>query len=404
MDNKILNKFNNTIKIKITGKNIDRFIKRLYKNNIEILSLNNLSRNSILITINMSDYEKVNKIKSIYNIEKKSIGGTIKLKKNIYKYRFLLISLLFGYFIILILSNVIFEVQVIHSNRDIRNLVINELKKYDIKKYSFKKNFKKLNEITNKILDDNKNDLEWISIENVGTKVLVKIEERKLNKNEKSYPKQNIVAKKSGIIKKVVAKDGVIIRNINDYVKKGEVIISGEIMDTYNEKLLDTVSASGNVYAEVWYTVDMEYPLIYSKEEETGKKKEVYELEFFDKRISLFDFNKYEHSNDTYKIVLENRLLPFRLLKTLKKEVKKDDEVLLVEEALIKSMESAKNKIESRLNKDEHIIKERQLSFYQKDSKIVVEIFFSVYESIGTPSEISKERLDELKNEQKEVD
>ncbi len=404
MDNKILKKFNNTVKIKITGKNIDRFIKRLYKNNIEILSLNNLSRNSILITINMSDYEKVNKIKSIYNIEKKSIGGTIKLKKSIYKNRFLLISLLFGYFVILILSNVIFEVQVIHSNSDIRNLIIKELEKYDIKKYSFKKNFKKLNEITNKILKNNKNDLEWISIENVGTKVIVKIEERKLNKKEKSYPKQNIVAKKSGIIKKVIAKDGVIVRNINDYVKKGDVIISGEIMDTYNEKLLDTVSASGMVYAEVWYTVDMEYPLIYSKEEETGKKKEVYELEFFDKRISLFDFNKYEHSNDTYKIVLENRLLPFRLLKTLKKEVKKDDEVLIVEEALIKAMESARSKIESKLDKDEHIIKERQLSFYQKDSKIVVEIFFSVYESIGTPNEITKDRLDELKNEQKEVE
>ena len=78
--------------------------------------------------------------------------------------------------------------------------------------------------------------------------------------------------------------------------------------------------------------------------------------------------------------------------------------MLLVEEALIKSMESAKTKIESKLDSDEHIIKERQLSFYQKDSKIVVEIFFSVYESIGRPSEISKERLDELKNEQKEVE
>lgn len=394
MDNKILKRFDDTVKIKISGKNIERFIKRLYKNKIDVLSLTNISRNTIIITIYLKDYDNVMKLKSIYEIDDLGFNGVIKFKKGIYKNRFLLISILIGYFIILFLSNVIFDVQVVHSNSEIRNLVESELEKYDIKKYSFKKNFNKLNNIADKIMKDNKDTLEWMSIENIGTKVLVKIEERKLNKKEKEYPKQNVVAKKSGIIKKVVATSGVIVKNINDYVTKGDVIISGEIMDTYGEKLLDTVSAKGSVFAEVWYTVDMEYPLVYSKDTKTGKKKNVLELEIFDKRIPLFDFNKYNHSIDNYKILLENPLLPFRILKTKKEEIKKEDDVYIPEEALIKAMEEARDKIESKLNKDEHIIKEKKLSFYQKDSKIVVEIFFSVYENIGTVSEIKEEDIE----------
>ena len=395
MENTTFNKFRNTIKIKIQGKNIERFIRRLYKNNIEILSIKYINRKSIIITIYLENYEQVLKLKSIYKINNVGYGGIIKIKKYLYKNRFLIFSLIIGYFIILLLSNIIFEVQVIHSSKEIRNLVINELEKYDIKKYSFKKSFEKLSEISNKILKNNKDKIEWISIENIGTKIQVKIEERKLNSKKEEYKIQNIVANKSGIIKKVTATSGVIKKNINDYVSKGDVIISGEIMDTYEEKVLNRVSAIGEVYAEVWYTVEMEYPLIYSKETKTNKSKNVWELEIFNKKISLFDFNKYEHSNDQSKIILSNPILPFRLLKTRKEEIIKQDEVYLPEEALIKAEEEARKKIEARLDKNEYIIKQKKLSFYQKDSKIVVEIFFSVYENIGIPSEIVEEETKE---------
>lgn len=394
MENREIYKLKNQIKIKITGKNIDRFIKRLYKNNIEILSLRYSDRKSIIITIYYKDYDNVLKLKSIYDIKKIEYGGLIKFKKFIYKNRFLILSLLLGYFLIIFLSNIIFEVQVIHSSKEIRQLVINELEKYDVKKYKLKKSFSKLSKISNNILKSNKTKIEWIAIENIGTKVQVKVEERKLNSKTEEYPMQNIVATKSGIIKKITAKNGVIVKNINDYVVKGDVIISGEIMDTYGEKILDKVSAIGEVYAEVWYTIDMEYPLIYTKDIKTNREKKVYEIQFLNNKFSLFDFNKYEHSIDNSKVILSNPLLPLKLLKTYKQEITKEDNVYFPEEALIKATKVAREKLEKQLDKDEHIIKEKKLSFYQKDSKIIVEMFYSVYESIGEPSEI----IDETEN------
>ena len=171
-------------------------------------------------------------------------------------------------------------------------------------------------------------------------------------------------------------------------------MISGEIMDTYGEKTLDKVSAIGSVYAEVWYTVDLEYPLVYTKNIKTNKEKNVYEIEILNNKISLFNSN-YENSIDSSKIILGNQLLPIRILKTHKQEIIKEDNVYLPDEALIKAKEVARQKLKSQLDKDEYIIKEKKLSFYQKDSKIVVEMFFSVYENIGKPQEIIDEEKEE---------
>lgn len=402
MKNIILDRFNNTINIKVHGRNIDRFIKKLYKSKIEILNLNIIDRNTVIIKVNLIDHDKVLKLKSIYEVDDIGYNGLIKFKKYLYRNRFLFFSLIIGYFIILFLSNIIFEVQIVHSNKEIRNLINKELINYDIKKYSFKKNYKKLSSITTKILKDNKDTIEWMSIENVGTKVIVKVEERKLNSDVITYPKQNIIATRSGIIRKVEAKNGVIIRNVNDYVTKGDVVISGEIMDTYGEKLMDTVSAIGKVYAEVWYTVDLEYPLIYKKEEKTGKVKNVYELQIFSKKFSLFDFNKYENSVDKEKVIFKNSILPIKLLKTKKEEVNISDDVLLLEEGLIEAEKAAREKILEKLDNDEYIIDEKKLSFYQKDSKIVAEIFFSVYENIGAPEEIIETDTENIESKKEE--
>ena len=218
MRNIVLNKFDNTVQLKIKGKNIDRFLNRIFKSKIELLQINKIDRKEAVIRIYEIDYEKLLKIKSIYEVELIGISGISKFKKNFLKNKYLLLLLVVGYFLILTLSNIVFDIQVIHSNSKIRELVMEELNKNGIKKYTFRKSFNELEKITDKILENNKDKLEWMEIEVVGTKIVVKIEERKLNESQKTYPKQNVIAKKSGIIKSIKSKEGVIVKNINDYV------------------------------------------------------------------------------------------------------------------------------------------------------------------------------------------
>ena len=58
----------NNIEVEVVGKKIDRFIKRLFDNNIEVYNIEKLSNDKVIIVINKKDYNRVLKIRTIYKI------------------------------------------------------------------------------------------------------------------------------------------------------------------------------------------------------------------------------------------------------------------------------------------------------------------------------------------------
>lgn len=145
MKNNLIYKLKNTINIKIKGKNIERFIKRLNSINIELLEIKYLKYNEIIIKIKKEDYERLEEVKTIYEIEIVSINGMDKLKQVIKKNKYLILSLLISIFILLFLCNTIFNIEVIHNDKEIRELLLTELKENGIEKYKRKKHLMNYN-------------------------------------------------------------------------------------------------------------------------------------------------------------------------------------------------------------------------------------------------------------------
>ena len=294
MENRFLDNLNNIIVLKIKTKNIDRFLNNLYKLNIDIYSVNVVSFKEVVVEINECDYNKVKKLSILNKIDIISYRGK-KDKINKLKFnKILLISLFFGIVILIFLTNIIFSIEISHSSEKTRNFVMNELNKNGINVLQFRKSFKELEKIKNKILDNNKDKIEWLEIERIGTKYVVRLEERKINNITNNYEFQDIVAKRDAVIKKIVVNSGMKVKDINDYVKKGDIIISGNIY--LNDEIKKTVEASGEVYGEVWYKLSVEYPLINDTKEETGNKKQVFSLNIFNNSIILFDKNGFNNS------------------------------------------------------------------------------------------------------------
>ena len=229
MKNGFINKFRSTYKIKITGKNVERFLRRLMSMNIELLDIKYPKYNEAIIKIYKMDYSKLEKIKTIYEMDIIDSSGFIKIKKQIGLNKYLIFFLIIGYFILLFLTNLIFEIEVIHNDKDLRELIITELEKQGLKKYNIKKSYKEIQKIKKEIIEKYKDKIEWIEIEENGTKYIVRVEERILNEKEEIYEKQNIVAKKSAILLKVDAISGEIVRNRGDYVHEGDIVITGNI-------------------------------------------------------------------------------------------------------------------------------------------------------------------------------
>lgn len=398
--NKIFfNGFKNILKISVSGKNIDRFIRKLVNKKITLLDIKYIKHDEVVLKIYAKDLTKIEEIKTIYNINIVDEYGIIKIKKIFRYYKLLLINLVIGFFILLFLMNIITKVEVIHSDTSIRELLLAEVKEAGIDKLHLKKNYSEIEKIKNKILEKHKDKIEWLEIENVGTTYRIRVEERKINSKVPKSKNVNIVAKKPAIIKRIDAVKGVVTKEINSYVNKGDIVISGEIY--LNEELKNVVEAKGKVYGEVWYKTQVEFPYLYYDINYTGKKKTVYSIKFLNWSFDLFNFHPFKDSKKKEEVIIKHPFLPFRLVKEEQMEVIKKDQVYTIEEAKSEAKKLAIKKMEDKLGVNEYIIDVKDLKMATKNSKIRLDLFFTICEDITDQVEIDTEEIEKKMNEQK---
>lgn len=376
--------------IKVTGKNMERFLHRLVRAHIDLLEVKRPRHNEILLKVNKNELDHIMEIKTVYEIDVVDYYGAIKIKRVTLKNRILIGSVCVGLLLLFMLSHVMFQIEIVHNDSEIRKMLREELAEFGVKPKALKKNYQELQKIKKSILEEHKNELEWLEIEIVGTKYIVRVEERKLNEQKKEIPIRNIVAKKHATIKYIEASRGEIVRELNTIVNPGDVIISGDIK--LNEESKNKTGADGKVYGEVWYQTNVELPYEYHEKNYTGKKKTVYTFKFLNHRFELFNFHPLKQVERKEKSILSHPLLPIAFVEEHQKEVIKKDITYSEEEALNQAILLAKKKIESKLDKKEYIIGQKNLKVDMRNSKIVVDVFFSVYEDITSYSDIVEER------------
>ena len=392
MKKKLLYIFSSNVKIRVSGRNINLFIKRLIKNNINVIRVIPVSYKEVLLIVDYNDIEKIDRIKTIYKIEIVRYYGKLRLLRFIKKNIFIISFLIIGIIMIYILSNIIFSIDIIHSNSNIISLVDGELKSHGIKKYGFVKSYKEIENIKKEILEDNRDSLEWLEIIRSGTKYIVRVEERIINKEIDDSKIYNIVAGKNAVIKTIEAESGEKVKNINTYVKKGEIIISSDITLPNNEKKLST--ASGRVTGEVWYTIDIEYPYYYNEIKYTGNKKKVLVFNILNKKLSLFDFNKYKSFDKDTKIIFKNSFMPISLVYEYQYETNVINNIYTYDEAADKAIELAKKKL---LDKYKNIISISNIVIIKEEDlgeKVYLSLFVTSIEDITLYKKVENDTIE----------
>ena len=369
------------IKIKITGKNPNYFLNELINRNINIYDLVK-TNNSITIIISYSDYLKVLKIKTTYKIKVIRNYGILRIREIIKRYLSYIVFFIIGIIINIILSNIIFNIEIIHPSKEIINIVKKDLKELGIEKYRFKKNTKLIKE---KILIKEKEKIEWIEIEPIGTKYIIRVEERKINKEEKECNPRNIVSKKEAIILEIKSSSGEIIKKINDYVSPNEVIISGLIHN--KEDIVSKKCATGIVYGETWYKVKLSIPKDYSIEKLTNNKSIGLNINLFNNNLDINNKYKTFKRNNIYTLYSNIIPININLTKYLEtKIIKKIYTINNVDEIALKLGEKEINK---KLRKDEEVLSKKVLKKSINNSKIEIEVFLKVKEDITSYQDIS---------------
>lgn len=364
--------------LRITGKRLDTFIMLLARLNISFKVLKR-TREYLIIEVLEEDYANLLKINTTYDIEIVKRKGLLNIVHFLKARKLFVIVSLIGFAFFNLLTNLIFSIKVIDTDSELREIILNDLEEFGLKKYNFKISYEEKEKIEGKILKKEKDIIEWIEIEEKGVSYEVKLIRRVKNDIEKESEPRNIVAKKSGLVTRIIAESGEVLTKKNAYVNVGDVLISGLIRN--NGNIVSKTRAIGKVYAEVWYKVSLNLPTNYHEEKKTGNNKTVLEISFLSDDISIVDFDKYSHSKDSKKVLYKHPLLPISINLTKKEEVKLTD--INFAENYDKNIKPlAIEKLKTKLGNDITILEEKILKKSENADRIDIEIFFKVLEDI----------------------
>ncbi len=356
------------------------------------------TKDYLILEIEEEYFQKIKKLAPTYEITILKRTGKAYLIHLYKTKKIFLYSIIFAFLVIILLTNIIFSVRVVETDKEIKDMILTDLRENGITRFRFKVSYKRKEAIREKILEKEKDYLEWLEIEEVGTMYQVKVIRRINNPKEEDLKPRSIVAKKKGRITRIEADYGEVTTKKNDVVDKGDTLISGLIKN--KEEIKTKVAARGKVYAEVWYQVNLNLPTIYQEEIKTGNKKNTLEIIFLDKNIFISELFKYNNSISKETVLYNNPLIPFRISFTKKEEIKLKQVAYQEDKTLKKIKKLAVDKLKQRIGNDIKILAINVLKKKASADKIEVELFFKVEEDITSYE--SLENIDITLENQKE--
>lgn len=207
--------------ISVEGYFIERFINICISKNILLWNMKRKKSSFLYTNIAIKDFKKIRQIakttKCHVKIEKKK-GLPFVLNK--YKKRKIFIGLLIAViFIIIGLSNFVWNIEIIGDNNIPKEELLSELNQYGLKIGMLKNKVDTKEIISNVRL--HRDDIAWIGIKMTGTNAIVEVVEADKKPeiiNESEYC--NIISDKEGIITKINVQNGTALVKVGDIVTK----------------------------------------------------------------------------------------------------------------------------------------------------------------------------------------
>ena len=279
-------------------------------------------------------------------------------------------------FVVILSSHIILRVKINTSDKKLESLIKYALEDENIYPLKMKKNYQDLLEIKKRIKKRFEDQIEWLEIEENGSKYNIYLIKKVKNKTKENHDKCNYVAKKSGLITSIYAEKGVLLVSENNYIRKKDILISGQII--YNDEIKKEVCARGRIFGEVWYKVEVYIPV--EKSQKIYKKTNKYNLQinFFGKTYKIFK-NKYDEENKVTNI--GSKKLGLSILREYK--IKTNKKAYTSGELEKIGINKARESLLVKLPKNAKIIDEKVLKKNMINGKMYIEVLITTNEELG---------------------
>ena len=152
---------------------------------------------------------------------------------------------------LLICSRFIFKVEITGNSPSNTMLVEEVLKENNINAGDLKKSYQELNEIYDDLKASFKGKIDYLNIYQEGGVLFVKYT-NSVGAKEVENNFQNIYASKDGVIQSIDVSSGNIVVQVNQFVKKGDLLVSNTITSTNGENKI--IATKGKVMAYTYVT------------------------------------------------------------------------------------------------------------------------------------------------------
>ena len=347
-------------------------IKYLNRRKVNIYNIE-YNGNGNIYTIDEDDIDKIPLESEVLNYS--GLKGIILKCK---RHKHLIIALLMSIVLMYFLSNVTFQVEIIHNDKHIRQIIEDELFEFGIHPFMLKKSFNQIQKIKDKIKNDYKEDIEWLEIIDEGMKYTVRVEERIITKDTEENLYCDVESEKDAIVISSSVSAGQLVVDASDAVKKGSLLVSGAVK--FREETKSYVCAEAEVFANTWYTVNVSVPLNHKIKNYTNNKSNNITLLLGSKKVSIFKVHFKEYDTKRKKIFTIGK---FTLYKDTNLEYISKHKKYSLDAAKEVALKKGREKILTNLEDTSEILSEKVLQTNEYDSIIDMEIFYSVKENIA---------------------
>ena len=376
------------VKFSLIGTECEEFISYALKNGIKIFDIENVDK-IIYAKTSPSDYMLLAKIRKSFHVRihiEEKRGIFFRLYKYRNRYGIVIGALAYG-IILLLCSSIVWDIS-ITGNKDISDeTILDFLTENGIYAGASRKELKNtMTELKAMLYFDN---LAWISIENEGSRVYVKINETISNPTT-GLPVDvpcNVVAARGGRIVETEVYRGTMLYEVGSGVAEGDIIVSGIVND-----------GAGNIsvnHADAKIIAEYEEEISFYKEFNTIEKKKTDE-KYFNEYIKLFGFtfptheetyeNGYTYSKNSYDVNIFGIKMPWKRI-VIEKTKTEDVEVKRTVNDVKRSLEQELELYEMNMLKNVAIV-DRDISFEQDDKGITVKCKYTLQGNIASQQEI----------------
>lgn len=301
---KIWNYFKGYVIIRVEGLTLERLLNLAANHDIYLWDVKRINNIVLEMKSTTRGFKELKKIVKKVGCRVEIIGKTgfpfllMKLKER----KMWAAGFLLFWTIIFFLSSIIWKIDIIGNEQTPREEIISLLKSNNITTGKIKYSLDK--ESIKDLLLENYDYFSFVSVNIKGTKLTIEVKEQDLPPEmvDKNYP-CHIVAKKKGVMVKVVPKNGKAVVEKGKVVNPGEILISGIITSELGGETL-LVHAEGEVLALTRYSSIVREPIVKNEEKFTGRVFTQKGIKIGDKGIQ---FMKGEIPFENYREFVEEK-------------------------------------------------------------------------------------------------